>query len=74
MSMSDLVATLTEKKLIKRSPHKKDKRAYSLCLTAKGHTQVLKAIPIIEGIDKVFFQKETTELVKLIENLQYLVE
>ena len=74
MSMSDLVATLIKKRLLKRSAHKKDKRAYSINLTAIGHQQVLKAIPVVEGIDKIFFTKETAELVKLVTNLQHLVE
>ncbi len=73
MSMSDLVTPLINKKLLKRTAHKKDKRAYSLHLTAKGHNQVLKAIPIVEGIDKMFFTKETTELVKLISQLRNLI-
>lgn len=74
MSMSDLVAALIEKKLLKRSAHKNDKRAYSLILTSKGHDKVLKAIPIVEGIDKVFFKKETTELVKLVNSLCHLID
>lgn len=74
MSMSDLVTTLIEKKLLKRSTHKNDKRAYSLQLTSKGHKQVLKAIPVVEVIDKLFFTKETTELVKLATHLQHLID
>jgi DNA-binding MarR family transcriptional regulator len=73
MSMSDLVSTLIEKKLLQRSAHKNDKRAYSLTLTKKGHKQALKAIPIVEGIDKKFFTKQTTELVKLVTNLRQLI-
>lgn len=74
MSMSDLVATLINKQLLLRTTHKNDKRAYSLTLTTKGHKQVLKAIPIVEGIDKIFFTKETTELVKLVTNLRHLTD
>ncbi len=65
MSMSDLVTTLTEKKLLQRSVHKQDKRAYSLSLTSKGREKVFKAIPIVEGIDAVFFSTETLNLVHL---------
>src|SRR5579862_5467892 len=57
MSMSDLVATLLKKKMLKRMSHQKDKRAYSLVLTEKGKRLVLKAVPIVEGIDKDFFTK-----------------
>ena len=73
MSMSDLVSTLIEKKLLKKFSHKNDKRAYSLVLTKKGHNQVLKAIPIVEGIDKLFFTKGTSELVKLLTHLRHLI-
>lgn len=74
MSMSDLVSTLINKKLLNRTSHINDKRAYSLTLTTKGHEKLLKAIPIVEGIDKTFFTKETTELVKLVHNLRNLSE
>jgi len=73
MSMSDLVAILIKKKMLRRSHHANDKRAYSLTLTPKGHQQVLKAIPIVEGIDKIFFTKETATLVKLVNNLKHLI-
>lgn len=73
MSMSDLVATLLQKKMLKRMSHDKDKRAYSLVLTDKGRRIVLKAIPIVEGIDAKFFSKETPNLVQLIRNLKHLV-
>lgn len=74
MSMSDLVAILIKKKLLLRTAHKKDKRAYSLSLTTKGYKQVLKAIPIVEGIDKIFFTKDTSELVKLVTHLRHLTD
>jgi MarR family transcriptional regulator, organic hydroperoxide resistance regulator len=73
MSMSELVTKLINKKLIKRIRHKTDKRAYSLHLTTTGRNHVLKAIPIVEGIDKNFFTSETTELVKLIEVLKHTI-
>lgn len=74
MSMSDLVVTLIEKKLLQRLPHKYDKRAYSLILTKKGRNQVLKAIPIVEGIDRDFFTKDKAELVKLTNYLTDLCD
>ncbi len=73
MSMSDLVATLLQKKMLKRSAHDKDKRAYSLLLTDKGRRVVLKSIPVVEGIDAEFFSKETSNLVQLIKNLKHLI-
>lgn len=74
MSMSDLVTTLVTKKLLKREAHQFDKRAYALALTKSGHTKVLKAIPIVEGIDKKFFTKKTESLVKLVKNLRYIID
>ena len=73
MSMSDLVATLLQKKMLKRMSHDKDKRAYSLVLTDKGRRIVLKSIPVVEGIDAEFFSKETSNLVQLIHNLKHLI-
>lgn len=72
MSMSDLTATLIKKKMLRRTAHKKDKRAYSLVLTDKGREVVLKAIPVVEGIDAEFFSVKTTSLVQLIRNLRCL--
>jgi len=74
MSMSDLTTTLLQKKLLKRRSHTKDKRAYSLVLTEKGKRSVLKAIPVVEGIDAEFFSKETANLVGLIYNLKHLLD
>ena len=73
MSMSVLVVTLIHKKMLKRSSHRTDKRAYALVLTEKGRRSVLKAIPVVEGIDAKFFSKNTSSLVQLVRNLKHLV-
>lgn len=65
MSMSDLVATLENKKFLKRTPHPTDGRAQSLSLTVKGRERVLKAIPIVEGIDEEFFSTQAQGLKRL---------
>jgi DNA-binding MarR family transcriptional regulator len=70
MSMSALVAKLQQKKFIERVDHHWDSRAYSLTLTTKGREQVLKAIPIVEGIDAQFFSRETEGLSKLFTALK----
>lgn len=67
MMLSDLVMTLCKKKLLHRTKHKDDKRAYALTLTDKGHKLALKAIPIVEGIDAKFFNAET-------KNLKYFLQ
>lgn len=69
MMMSDLVQTLLQKKLIERRQHPQDKRAYSLTLTRKGHSLTIKAIPIVEGIDALFFTKDTEGLNQLVNIL-----
>jgi MarR family transcriptional regulator, organic hydroperoxide resistance regulator len=74
MSMSDLVATLTRKKLLRRTRHKQDGRAYSIALTEKGQESVLKAIPIVEGIDAEFFSQNTPNLVQLVTILSRLTK
>ena len=66
MMMSDLVKTLLQKELIERHPHSQDKRAYALTLTVKGHALTLKAIPLVEGVDALFFTKETEGLKQLV--------
>lgn len=71
MSMSDLVSTLQKKKMIKKVKSKNDGRAFALSLTERGKKIVLSAIPIIESIDKDFFNKKTPRLaqfIKLIKN------
>lgn len=72
MMMSDLVKTLTQKKLLKRVRHKKDKRAYELALTTKGQKLTLKAIPVVEKIDLEFFSAETINLVYLLKALAHI--
>ncbi len=72
MTVSDVVKTLLRKKLLHRSLHKEDGRAYALSLTPTGRTKVLKAIPIVEEVDKKFFIAENTELVLLLKNLAHL--
>ena len=73
MSMSELVATLIHKKSLRRTPHKQDGRAYSITLTLKGQMLVLKAIPIVEGIDAAFFSANTPNLIQLVTILSPLI-
>jgi hypothetical protein len=44
-----------------------------LILTEKGQRIVLKAVPIVEGIDAEFFSQKTPNLVQLIRNLKHLI-
>jgi DNA-binding MarR family transcriptional regulator len=72
MSMSDLTVTLVDKKLLRRLRQQRDRRAYSLDLTAKGRELVLKAVPVVEGIDAEFFSPQTPELLQLMQSLKHL--
>lgn len=69
MSMSDLTKTLLNKKLLRRAPHQQDGRAYNLMLTSKGKDLVLKALPIVEGVDISFFNKKNLPLIQLVKTL-----
>lgn len=73
MMVSDLVKTLLRKKLLIRSPHKIDSRAYELSLTPIGHKLIIKAVPVVENIDEEFFCKETSNLVQLHKILKKLL-
>lgn len=66
MSMSELVTTLITKKMLKREKHVLDKRAYSLSLTKKGYDLAVKTIPIVDAIDKTFFNDKNQDLMRLI--------
>lgn len=73
MSMSDLTVMLVKKKFLRRLPHKQDRRAYSLVLTENGRSRVLKAIPVVEGIDAEFFTPKTPQLLQLLRVLRDLL-
>ena len=57
MMVSNVIRTLENKKLIKRTAHPTDTRANLVSLTKKGNTTVKKAIVIVEKFDKIFFKK-----------------
>ncbi len=65
MMVSAVVSTLVNKKLVKRLNNTDDARAYALALTDLGHEKIIKAIPIVEGIDAKFFDKKNARLVLL---------
>jgi DNA-binding MarR family transcriptional regulator len=70
MSLSTLTTTLIEKNLLQREFHPLDNRAYALTLTTKGRRLAIKAVPIVEGIDAVFFSTQTPGLAQLVKILQ----
>lgn len=73
MMVSDLIKILIRKKLLIRSSHNTDNRAYDLSLTPSGRKLILKAVPVVEKIDAEFFCKETHSLVQLHKVLKKLL-
>jgi DNA-binding MarR family transcriptional regulator len=55
MMVSKVLKTLIEKGFINRKEHDTDTRAKSLSLSKEGLKIILKAVPIVESIDKNFF-------------------
>ncbi|MCY8475334.1 MarR family winged helix-turn-helix transcriptional regulator [Bacillus halotolerans] len=56
MMVSEVVRTLEKKGFIQRSKNPQDKREVLLSLTETGEERVTSALPIVERIDKIFFE------------------
>lgn len=56
MMTSKVVRTLIEKKLITRTDHPTDSRAYALRLTAQGIGKLQVTLDAVEAIDETFFE------------------
>ena len=57
MTVSQIIRLLVKKGLIMREVHPKDSRANIILLTDTGLQKVNQALPLVEGIDQVFFGK-----------------
>jgi DNA-binding MarR family transcriptional regulator len=57
MMTSQVVRTLEQKKLLKRTPNPLDKRAFHLTPTKAGFELVNEAVQVVETVDKEFFAK-----------------
>ena len=57
MTISQIIRLLVKKGLIMREVHPKDSRANIILLTDMGLQKVNQALPLVEGIDQVFFGK-----------------
>ena len=57
MTVSQIIRLLVKKGLIMREVHPKDSRANIILLTNMGLQKVNHALPLVEGIDQVFFGK-----------------
>jgi MarR family transcriptional regulator, organic hydroperoxide resistance regulator len=57
MMTSQVVRTLEQKKLLKRTPNPLDKRAFHLVPTKAGLELANETLKVVEGVDKAFFGK-----------------
>jgi DNA-binding MarR family transcriptional regulator len=57
MMTSELVRKLEERGLILRTDHPRDSRARSIRLTAEGKRFVAQVVPIVEAVDRAFFER-----------------
>jgi MarR family transcriptional regulator, organic hydroperoxide resistance regulator len=73
MMTSQVVRTLEQKKLLKRTPNPLDKRAFHLVPTKAGLELANKTIKVVEAVDKSFFAK-VKRLEQFIQHLRELQE
>ncbi len=55
-TLAELARRLDGRGLIRRAPHRKDRRALALYLTPKGRRALQKALPLMERADAMFLQ------------------
>lgn len=70
---SQVLRSLEQKGHIKRLQMKGNERSKFPCLTPSGSQLIEKAIPLVEQIDKNFFQKLDSDVGKCLEILKRLV-
>lgn len=74
MTVSASLKKLASLSLVKRNEHAKDTRAKSVVLTKKGRALTKKLVPLVEGVDKIFFGNiKKTDQSSLIHILNQLV-
>ena len=73
MTVSKSLKKLTSTGYVNRIEHQTDTRAKSVTLTEKGKRMVRKLVPIVEEIDRLFFDKvsanEQNSLIKIFKKL-----
>ena len=60
MTVSQILNLLEKNDLVKRKEHSKDTRAKAVILNKKGEEALQKAVPLVEKIDEIFFEKLDT--------------
>ena len=61
MTVSQILNLLEKHDFVKRKEHSKDTRAKAVILSKKGEEVLQKAVPLVEQIDEIFFEKLDTD-------------
>ena len=61
MTVSQILGLLEKHDFVKRKEHSRDTRAKAVILSKKGEEILQKAVPLVEQIDEIFFEKLNTD-------------
>ena len=61
MTVSQILGLLEKHDFVKRKEHSRDTRAKAVILNKKGEEALQKAVPLVEKIDEIFFEKLDTD-------------
>ena len=61
MTISQILSLLEKQNFVKRKEHSRDTRAKAVILNKKGEEILQKAVPLVEQIDEIFFEKLDTD-------------
>ena len=61
MTVSQILNLLEKNDFVKRKEHSRDTRAKAVILNKKGEEILQKAVPLVEQIDEIFFEKLNTD-------------
>ena len=61
MTVSQILNLLEKHDFVKRKEHSRDTRAKAVILNKKGEEILQKAVPLVEQIDEIFFEKLDTD-------------
>ena len=61
MTVSQILGLLEKHDFVKRKEHSRDTRAKAVILNKKGEETLQKAVPLVEKIDEIFFEKLDTD-------------
>ena len=61
MTVSQILSLLEKHDFVKRKEHSRDTRAKAVILNKKGEEALRKAVPLVEQIDEIFFEKLDTD-------------